>query len=96
MNKRKIIRIALFCLLAAVFCAAGWQLIKVRLEYRENEQIYSDAADQFLIYTPGTTLPAVTTPVPAQTATTATTPAVADTTAAASISAATSSEKLRV
>lgn len=87
MDKRKIIRIALFCLLAAVFCAAGWQLIKVRLEYRENEQIYSDAADQFLIYTPETTPPAATTPAPVPTTTAATTPVVADTTAATSISA---------
>ncbi len=94
MDKRKIIRIALFCLLAAVFCAAGWQLIKVRLEYRENEQLYSDAIDQFLIYTPETTPPVVGTPASVQTTTAATTPIVSDTTAAstAATSAATPTE----
>ena len=65
MDKRKIIRIVLFCLFAVIFCVAGYNLIKVKLEYRENEQIYSDAVDQFLIYTP-TEPPTtqVTTPVP--------------------------------
>ena len=87
MDKRKIIRIALFCLLAAVFCVAGWQLIKVRLEYRENEQIYSDAIDQFLIYTSEITPPVVGTFASVQTTTAATTPAVSDATAAASTAA---------
>lgn len=93
MDKRKIIRIACFCLLAAVFCAAGWQLIKVRLEYRENEQIYSDAADQFLNYAPETTPPAVTTTetAPVQTTAAATT-TVPDTTAASSATTAASTE----
>lgn len=75
MDKRKIIRIVLFCLFAVIFCVAGYNLIKVKLEYRENEQIYSDAVDQFLIYTPTEppTTQVTTTPVPTTPPTTATT-----------------------
>lgn len=51
MDKGKIIRLTLMTLFAAVFCYSAVKLIGIWTTYSENEKIYDDAAEQFLIYT---------------------------------------------
>lgn len=71
MERKKIIRLTLLTLFAAVFCYSAVRLIGIWMTYSENEKIYNDAVDQFLIYSSPATDPA-TAPPPETTAVTAT------------------------
>lgn len=50
MNAHKSVRLCLMVLFAAVFCYSAFRLIRAWRLYSQNEAIYDDAADQFLIY----------------------------------------------
>ena len=54
MNAHKSVRLCLMALFAAVFCYSAFRLISAWRLYSQNEAIYDDAADQFLIYNTGT------------------------------------------
>lgn len=54
MNAHKSVRLCLIVLFAAVFCYSAFRLISAWRLYSQNEAIYDDAADQFLIYSTGT------------------------------------------
>ncbi|MBR5519560.1 MAG: class B sortase [Clostridia bacterium] len=78
MKLRKIIRVTLFCLFAAVFCISAYKLIEVRLAYRENEEIYSEAIDQFVVYLSATEPPVSVTTAATTSSTSAATTAEPD------------------